>query len=85
MIFIFIKFCFQSKFKIVIVPSKRLSNEWKKGSLESEVESIQTLVNFTEASQLCKVMWHRLVVDEGHGMGSGASNIVKMASWIRAR
>jgi len=40
---------------------------------------------FTEASQLCKVMWHRLVVDEGHGMGSGASNIVKMASWIRAR
>ena len=78
-----------AQFRILVIPSARLSNEYKYGNIDRF--SSNHIVESHESSQLLapsvltQVEWYRLIVDEGHTMGGNSSNIVRVGSWIRAR
>lgn len=60
-----------SRFKVVLTSYNRLSSEWRHGSVESELRASKkdgksyALDEKAEASDLLKVHWLRLIVDEG--------------------
>lgn len=87
---------FLAMFRIVITSTQRLTNEWKNGSYEEELQQDEGRKKYTElyevfesgsrsSCSLLKVHWFRLIVDEGHSMGKGSSNsAISFASWIQA-
>lgn len=90
---------FLAMFDVVITTTQRFMNEWKKGSLQNELDRSDvdghvasryffenTNENVPEACELLKVHWHRMVVDEGHTMGNDKMNSsIQFASWINAK
>mmetsp|Transcript_19166 Transcript_19166/g.39273 ORF Transcript_19166/g.39273 Transcript_19166/m.39273 type:complete len:1020 (+) Transcript_19166:46-3105(+) len=80
-----------SRFKVVLTSYNRLSSEWRHGSVESELRAskkggkIYALDEKAEASDLLKVHWLRLIVDEGHVMGKKTNNAIVFGSWITAQ
>jgi SNF2 family DNA or RNA helicase len=89
---------FLAMFRIVLTTTQRLTNEWKNGSFEDELQQDKGSKKYSayyyevggddsrSACPLLKVNWFRLIVDEGHSMGRGSSNsAILFASWISAQ
>lgn len=89
---------FLAVFQIVLTTTQRLTNEWKHGSFEDELQQDKGSKKYSayfyevggddsrSACSLLKVHWFRLIVDEGHSMGRGSSNsAILFASWISAQ
>lgn len=83
---------FLATFQVVITTTERFMTEWKKGSLQREIDRskkghkcLTSVYTKSECCPLLKVHWLRLVVDEGHSMGNSHCNsTVQFASWINA-
>ena len=85
-------------FQFVITTNQRFENEWKNGSFQQEIRREGMGENtpeylFSGASSetngkvcpLLKVLWHRVVVDEGHSMAKDRmSSGIDFASWLAA-
>jgi SNF2 family DNA or RNA helicase len=84
---------FLAMFRIVVTTTQRFSSEWRKGSFQEELEcqerasnSIYSLYQESETSPLLSIHWLRMIVDEGHSMGSSSTkSSICFASWILAQ
>ena len=79
-----------SRFLLVVTTYQRFTLGFKNGSVEQEKRSQITGRGFfwgdekPTPSSLQKVMWLRIIVDEGHVMGKQANNMCQFAAWIES-
>ena len=79
-----------SRFLLVVTTYQRFTLGFKYGSIEQEKRSQTSGRGYfwgdekPTPSSLQKVMWLRIIVDEGHVMGKHANNMCQFAAWIKS-